>query len=273
MKDERRRKHDKQHPISLLTVTVALCAGLYAVGAYSTSHIPSPWGMGQFRPAVVIPALFATIFGPMPAGLGAALGTLIADSVRHGGLYPGSWIAAVPGNFMGFYLFGYIVKERFSWRRFILASNLTLTIANLIVAFLYVFCYKLLYAGALEFQLQNLTLLSMGLTIWWFVTMLPFVLVVTPPLIRAVVSAFPSLVPRQVRIHTLKEELPKTTFSLAMLIPGLIMLTMGMMTTSTFMGGYILDTFGKATHTLIQGMFYFSGGSLLILGFLVFSKR
>lgn len=64
-----------------LTATVS-CAVLYAVGCYITSYIVSPWGVGQFRPAVVIPSLFAVVFGPWPAGVGAALGTFIADSVN-----------------------------------------------------------------------------------------------------------------------------------------------------------------------------------------------
>ncbi|MFQ6064022.1 MAG: hypothetical protein ACE5L6_00960 [Candidatus Bathyarchaeia archaeon] len=263
----------KQHPLSLLSVAMALCAGLYAVGSYLTAYIPSPWGFGQFRPAVFIPAFFAIIFGPMPAGIGAALGTLIADSVKHGYLYPGSLIAAVPGNFIGFYLFGYIVKKKFTWKRFILASNITLTVANLIVAFLYVFCFKLLYASALEFNPSTLTFLSIGLTIWWFITMLPFVLVITPPLIRAVAVAVPSVVPEHVRTHSLKQELPKVTFSLAMLIPGLIMVLMGLATSYTAVGEYIFTTFGEVTHVLIQTMFYLSGAVLSVLGALFYVKR
>jgi uncharacterized membrane protein len=111
---------------SILTVATIMCAALYAISSFATAYIPSPWGFGQFRPGVVIPAFFAAIFGPMPAGIGAALGTLIADSVKHGYLYPGSYLAAVPGNFIGFYLFGYILRKKFNWGRFILASNVTL---------------------------------------------------------------------------------------------------------------------------------------------------
>ncbi|MFW6117459.1 MAG: ECF transporter S component [Thermoproteota archaeon] len=261
-----------RHSLSVLTVATALCAGLYAVGSYLTAYIPSPWGFGQFRPAVVIPALFATIFGPMPAGIGAALGTLINDSVKHMTLYPGSLIAAVPGNFIGFYLFGYIVKKKFSWKRFILASNVTLTLANLIVAFLYVFFFKTVFLGDLEFQLANLTFLSIGLTIYWFVTMLPFVLVITPPLIRAVVVSFPSIVPSQVRTHTLEEELPTTTFKLAMLIPGLAMLVIGLVTAFPSIGGYFFANLGGVTRILIPAMFYVSGAALSLLSVLLFTK-
>jgi hypothetical protein len=265
----------KQQPPSLLTVATALCASLYAIGCYATAYIPSPWGVGQFRPAVVIPAFFATIFGPMPAAIGAAMGTLIADSVKHGCLYPGSYLAAVPGNFIGFYLFGYIVKK-FNWRRFILASNVTLTVANAIVAFLYVFLFKVLYLSQPEYtgmSLDGLTFFSLGLTLWWFVTMLPFVLLVTPPLIRAVAVAAPSIVPEGVRNHSLSEELPKTTFSLAMLVPGLIMLLIGLATTYTDVGVYLSTTFKDPIPVLIELMFYISGIVLACLGILVYAGK
>jgi len=267
---------ERRTPISLLTVAMSLCAALYAVGSYATAYIPSPWGFGQFRPAVVIPAFFATIFGPMPAGIGAAIGTLIADSIKHGYLYPGSYLAAVPGNFIGFYLFGYIVKKKFTWGRFILASNVTLTLANLIVAFLYVFLFKVLYLGQASYATMPtdaLIFLSIGLTIWWFVTMLPFVLLVTPPLVRAVATAVPSVVPEGVRTHSLKEELPRNTLSLSMLVPGLIMLLVGLATTFTILGEYISTFFADPTPTLIQLMFYASGSILSILGVLFYTGK
>jgi len=276
MKNEGVRMSKKQLPMSLLTVITALCASLYAVGCYTTAYIPSPWGFGQFRPAVIIPAFFASVFGPIPAAIGAAMGTLIADSAKHGGVYPGSLIAAVPGNFIGFYLFGHIVKKKFTWGRFILASNVTLTIANSIVAFLYVFLFKVLYLNQpayAEMPLDALIFLSIGLTIWWFVTMLPFVLLVTPPLIRAVATAVPSIVPEGVRTHSLKEELPKDTFSLAMLIPGLIMLLIGLGTTFTILGDYISTFFKEPTPALIQLMFYVSGSILLALGVLFYTGK
>jgi Na+/proline symporter len=81
---------------SLMVISTALCAALYAIGAYATAYIQSPWGMGQFRPAVVIPAFFATIFGPWTGGVGAAIGTLICDSAKRSALHVGSLIAAVP---------------------------------------------------------------------------------------------------------------------------------------------------------------------------------
>ena len=51
---------------SMLVALTSICASLYALGSYATSYIESPWGTGQFRPAVVIPAVFAILFGPIP---------------------------------------------------------------------------------------------------------------------------------------------------------------------------------------------------------------
>jgi uncharacterized membrane protein len=211
-----------RQPYSLIIVAAAINAALYAVSSYATSYIPSPWGVGQFLPAVVIPALFATIFGPWAGGIGAALGTLIADSAKHGGLYFGSLLAAVPGNFIGFFIFGYVLRKKFNWARFVTVTNVTLVIANAIVAFLYVFIFKLYYSQVPAFtQLASdaLIVLSVGLTLFWFVTMLPFVLLTVPPLIAVVASAFPSIIPGDLQTNAAKNP-PKRLLALSMLIPG-----------------------------------------------------
>jgi uncharacterized membrane protein len=268
-----------RQPVSLQVVVTAFNAALYAIGAFVTAYIPSPWGVGQFRPAVIIPAFFATIFGPWVGGTGAAMGTLIADSVKHGQLYPGSLIAAVPGNFIGFFIFGYILRRKFNWARFITVTNLTLVIANLIVAFLYVFAFKLLYAGTPAYTALSsdaMIMLSVGLTVFWFVTMLPFVLLVTPPLIVAASSAFPSIVAEDIRNSSLKQ-LPKRLFGLSMLVPGVIMLLVGLATTYTVFGAYLSTKFAASfpatVMALLQLLFYGSGIALSVLGVIVLLRR
>jgi hypothetical protein len=252
---------------TLLISTTAMCAALYAIGSYSTAYIPSPWGAGQFRPAVVIPALFATVFGGLPAGMGAALGTFLVDSLKHGYPYPGSYLAAVPGNFIGFYLFGYIVR-RFSWTRFLTATHVTLTVANFIVAALYVFVFKLLYLGDptyIAFTTPALVTFIVGLTIWWYVTMLPFVLVVTPVLVRVVAIAFPALVSGDVKIKSVREELPHHAFAMALAVPGVVMLFLGLVTSFTAFGEVMTMYFGATTVSLIKLMCYASGVILALL--------
>jgi len=249
-----------------------MCAALYAIGSYTTAYIPSPWGFGQFRPAVVIPAFFAVIFGPLPAGIGAAIGTLIADSVKHGTLYFGSLFAAVPGNFFGFYLFGRICK-RFSWGKFIVATNLTLSSANFMTAFLYVYVYKSLYLQAIKAGLTDILTLSLGLTVWWFVTMLPFVLVITPLLIKTISASMPSIVPEDVRNSTLKNDLPKIGFGLSLLIPGLILLSLGLLVTFTELGAIVLRANKLSGIDPLQILLYGSGVTLIPLGLYSLIRR
>ncbi|MEM4462547.1 MAG: hypothetical protein QW695_06770, partial [Candidatus Bathyarchaeia archaeon] len=51
---------------------IAISASLYAAAIAVTSPIPTPWGIGHFRPGVIVPALFALISTPLVAGMGAA---------------------------------------------------------------------------------------------------------------------------------------------------------------------------------------------------------
>ncbi|MEM1553588.1 MAG: ECF transporter S component [Thermoproteota archaeon] len=247
---------------SLLVTATALCAALYAVGCYSTAHIPSPWGFGQFRPAVVIPALFGTFFGPLPSALGAAIGTLIADSMKRGSLHIGSLIAAVPGNFIGFYIYGEILKKKFTWSRFIAASLLTLIIGNAIVAFLYVFLYKSLFLYELPFSIEKLSFLSIGLTIYWFATMLPFMLLLTPLLIRLIATAIPGIVPERKLISDIRTEFPKRSFTLATIIPGIVLIMLGIATSITPLRDLTMSV-ARLNSTLPVELAYYCTGSVL----------
>jgi len=255
-----------------LTATVS-CAVLYAVGCYITSYIVSPWGVGQFRPAVVIPSLFAVVFGPWPAGVGAALGTFIADSVNHGGFHVGSLIAAVPGNFLGFYLMGWYVGKKFTWGRFIIASVVTLVFANLLVAVLYVGVYMNLFLHSLPpYGVGGLTMFIFGLTIWWFVTMLPFVVLITPPLIRGVANAFPYLVDDGVIEATLLGDIPEEGLVLSLLTPGAIIIVLGLGVSYTALGAQLTGFFGAQAAELIEIMTYVGGLVLAALGGVVYLK-
>jgi len=261
-----------RQPYSLIIIATAINAALYAVGSFATAYIPSPWGIGQFRPAVVVPAFFSVIFGPWAGGVGAALGTLIADSVKHGGLYFGSLIASVPGNFIGFFLFGYVLRKKFNWARFITVTNVSLLVSNLVVAFLYVFAYKLLYTQAAAYSALTgdaLMVLSAGLTIFWFVTMLPFVLLLVPPMIAVTAYAFPSIVSDDLRSSNLKQ-LPKRLLGASMLIPGIGMLIVGLTVTYASFGTYLSTNFAAnfpvTVMTLLQILLYAGGAVLSTLG-------
>ncbi len=267
-------------PYSLIIVATAINAALYAVGSFTTAYIPSPWGIGQFRPAVVIPAFFSVLFGPWAGGVGAAVGTLIADSVKHGGIYPGSLFAAVPGNFIGFFLMGFLLRKKFNWARFITVTNIALLVANAIVAFLYVFVYKFLYTQASAFTQSAgdaLVTLSIGLTIFWFVTMLPFVLLLVPPLVAVVARAFPSITPPDVRASGINQ-LPKRLLGKAMIIPGILMVLIGLTITYAPFGSYLSTDFAASylpvtTLNLIQLLLYAGGSALAILGGICIARK
>jgi len=252
----------RKEPMSLVVAQSAMCAVLYAMGAYLTSYISSPWGFGQFRPAVVIPAVFSTLFGPVVGGVGAAIGTLIADSVKHGQIYIRSLVAAVPGNFIGFYIFGMLVK-RFSWRNFIKATQVSLLVSNFIVAFLYVY-FRAFIEASLPVALRDVWIyVSLGLVAWWYVTMLPFVLLLGPPLIRAAYSAFPTFFSERLSSVPIQEVGGR--FSVAMLLPGIIMAFIGISIMLTDPNWLIrLKVVSDQVMLMGMGIMFLVGGSILI---------
>jgi hypothetical protein len=95
------------------------------------------------------------------------------------------------------------------------------------VAFLYVYFRAFVEASYPVVFREAWIYVSLGLVAWWYVTMLPFVLLIGPPLIRAVASAFPGIVSEQVGSATVKGEALKKSFSFAMIVPGAVMLLVG----------------------------------------------
>ena len=165
----------------------ALCAALYAVAKAATAFIPTPWGIGQFAPGVVVPAFFTIVFGPLVGALGAGIGVFVGDLYlsTFGLTNPFlSLIAGVPANFVGFYLLGWLMYKWGSWRLFLWASLAGLVIGNLIAASVVVF-YISTFLGALwPLDVQLAT--TIGFTLFWITTMLPFVLAIVPALVKTV---------------------------------------------------------------------------------------
>jgi hypothetical protein len=93
---------------------IAICAALYAVFGILTANF-NFLGIG-FLPAVVIPAVFAKLFGPWVGGLSGALGIFIRDMFVHGNAAL-SLIAGVPPNFILFFLIGYISARNISLKQ------------------------------------------------------------------------------------------------------------------------------------------------------------
>jgi uncharacterized membrane protein len=110
----------EQHDMKAVDVAMTgICAALYAIVGYLLNlGIVSPVvGVVRFWPSVIVPAVFAILFGPWVGGIGAGIGIFFADMI-----YPGHGIAllsatvGVPSNFLGFFLLGYIGRKNVHWK-------------------------------------------------------------------------------------------------------------------------------------------------------------
>lgn len=155
----------------------ASCAALYAIVNILTSPIRAPWGIGEFRPGVVIPAFYAVVFGPLPAALGGGFGSFIGDMVSlvaSGGSNPLlAIVAGGVGNFLGFLVIGWVYQKIKGWKGFILGTTSGLFVGNLWAA------------GGVVLLLNFPKILILGYLLFWFGTMFPFVVLLVPALVRA----------------------------------------------------------------------------------------
>ena len=210
----------------------------------SAKHI----GTVRFWPQVIVPAVFAVLFGPSVRGFGAAVGIFINDMLIHGNPLL-SLMAGVTSNFAMFSLIGYVSKKYINWRipivGFGVTSALLVWIASFAVSDQYALwvsagiivasyvilsgivaltpkwrgfeagCMMGLLIGASIMRAtvplfsqffilpgaSNLTpmtvLAGFGYLIWTFVTEIPFLLVLGPPILQACYRAFPSLRPKR----------------------------------------------------------------------------
>jgi len=99
-------------------VMTGILAALYAVvGRLTDLGIVAPGvGVVAFWPAAVIPAVFAVLYGPWTAGIGAGIGIFIRDMLFHGNALL-SLTVGVPANFFGFFIIGFIVQRQLDWRK------------------------------------------------------------------------------------------------------------------------------------------------------------
>jgi hypothetical protein len=124
----------------------ALNAALYvAAGVFFYSVLPLSFGPVRFWPQAVIPAVFATVFGPWVGGLGAALGILLNDAILTGNVLL-SLLAGVTSNFVGFWLLGYISRKRVGWIPSVVGFGVVTEILMAIAFFYTDFVYVVLVA-------------------------------------------------------------------------------------------------------------------------------
>jgi hypothetical protein len=101
----------------------ALNVALYVVTGYLfSSVVPLKFEGVRFWPQVIVPAVFAAVFGPWVGGLGAALGIFLNDIILGNNPLL-SLMAGVTSNFACFWLIGYIVNKRTRWRVSVVASG------------------------------------------------------------------------------------------------------------------------------------------------------
>jgi uncharacterized membrane protein len=108
---------------------IAVCAALYAVVGRFTDLGLTFLGVA-FWPAVVIPAIFAVLYGPWVGGIGGAIGIFIRDMLFHGNAAL-SLVAGVPPNFILFFLIGYLATRNIDMKKTI--AGMILTVAVIIV--------------------------------------------------------------------------------------------------------------------------------------------
>jgi uncharacterized membrane protein len=123
------------------TIEIAMtgiCAALYAVMGYVIYlflPITTPGvGIVRFWPNVVIPAIFAVLFGPLVGGFGAAIGIFISDILIHGDPLL-SLSAGVTSNFICFYLLGDISRRNIDWSKTIAFSSIVFSIGIVILEY------------------------------------------------------------------------------------------------------------------------------------------
>jgi uncharacterized membrane protein len=107
---------------------IGICAALYAVVGRLTDLGVTFMGVA-FWPAVVIPAIFAVLFGSWVGGIGGAIGIFIRDMLFHGnaGL---SLVAGVPPNFILFFIIGYLTYRKLSIKK----SAATMILCAVVIA-------------------------------------------------------------------------------------------------------------------------------------------
>jgi len=124
-----------------------ICAALYAVVGLLTSFGLNVGGVA-FYPAVVVPAVFAVLFGPWVGGVGAAIGIFIRDVIYHGDALL-SLVAGVTSNFTMFFLLGYFSHRKITPQKIALSAVIggILLIAGLLLPTFLLPTESLLFTG------------------------------------------------------------------------------------------------------------------------------
>jgi len=173
---------------ALKTSMTAINAALYVVFGGFTNLGIVVYGV-RFWPAVIVPAVFAVLFGPMVGGVGAAIGIFLADVIYGHGNALLSLIVGVPANFMAFYIMGY-VQRKFSWKKYCILAFAGLAAGSVYIGIsLWAFTqFFISYLGS-----NWGIVLGLSAALWTFVSEIPFLIIVVPIVVKASHHASPEL--------------------------------------------------------------------------------
>jgi hypothetical protein len=229
----------------------AMCAVLYAILNALTASIHTPWGIGEFRPGVVIPAFFAVVAGPLPAAVGGAVGSFLGDIALTGTGGTNlalALFAGAPANFVGFLVLGWIFQKIKTWKGFIIGTTSGLFIGNLIAAV------------GVVLLLGFPSILILGYLLFWVGTMFPFVVIFVPVLVRVMKPYASQLTAGDYTVITEPSRRVLWTWSILVSVLMLVAVTILVLTES----GFIAATGGTAEAWI--ALFAGSAVAVLVVG-------
>jgi len=119
---------------------IGVSAALYAVvGILTNMGLTAPVvGVVKFWPAVIVPGIFAVIFGPWVGGIGAAIGIFVSDMVQPGhGIALLSLTVGCTSNFAGFFLVGWISRLKIDWQKILVSLLVGSVLLTVMSVYLY----------------------------------------------------------------------------------------------------------------------------------------
>jgi len=176
---------------TLSIILTAINASLYTVVGCLTYFGIVVFGV-KFWPAVVVPAVFSVLFGPLVGGIGAAIGIFISDMLSHG-IPLLSLTVGVTSNFTAFYILGRLTRK-YSHRGYLAAATFSLIVGSAIIGVgVWAWSQYFILPGASKLSPLPLTA-AWSTFAWTFISEIPFLLLLVPPIIEAVRRYMPSIV-------------------------------------------------------------------------------
>ena len=173
-----------------LIMLISINAALYTSVGYLTYAGIVVQGV-RFWPAVIVPAVFSVLFGPVVGGVGAAIGIFISDMLSHGLLFL-SLSVGVTSNFAAFYFLGYFMRE-YSLKKYLIVSTVSLLIGSAIIG-VGVWGWSQFFTLPGSNVVTPIPLVGAVTTfVWTFISEIPFLLVLVPPIVEAVKKAIPHI--------------------------------------------------------------------------------